>query len=553
MKKFLRGVFNEQPPIPKPKCTWDVNIVLDYFVTLGPNDQLQYLQLAGKCALLLMLATMCRLGDIMQTDLTHMKRINNGVEFHLSKPTKTFSIFNYSRANNLQKLTVMKGNVDQKICPIACLESYIERTKPFRRNSNCNALFIVIGINPHKASNLTVGRWVKNAIKDSGIAGYSSHSARSSSSSFLALLGMGITDLVGRVGWGSESTFVKTYLKPIFNSPGLNHGRTLPHSAVIKPATKPTSSAGIKHANKNSAKHFELPKDRHNYKSIWSSTAPRLVSNNSRRFKRIRQKHIHTCTSSDPSFANRKVAEPEPANVKKGKSVTFSSTAKFIKPASNGGNCKNPVDTTPAPGYPSKIVLTRKRTSKNGIVSPPKWILVSKNKEKLNAKNKSEHSKGKNSVKQLLDESDTISVTSPKCIESDSDQLSVMDIGVDEIKEVIQNSPPPKMFDDEDFGDISSDKIANMIGSQPSTQITHDVLNTPLFENHGLSTVNTTELNSILGKSQFCGQSFTGGGDMPNTENSFDSNKSKITTPRKTLANFLRGRSSGSFGRQLAA
>ena len=49
LAKFLKASFNEQPPVPRSQpFALDVNIVLEYFLKLGPNKFLPCITLAGK-------------------------------------------------------------------------------------------------------------------------------------------------------------------------------------------------------------------------------------------------------------------------------------------------------------------------------------------------------------------------------------------------------------------------------------------------------------------------------------------------------------------------
>ena len=93
IKQFLRGVFNTNPPVrQRPQLvTWNVDVVLDYLSGAGDNDAIPLNNLAGKACMLIMLSTMCRMGDAFQLDTREMARTEEYISFRLSHPTKTFT------------------------------------------------------------------------------------------------------------------------------------------------------------------------------------------------------------------------------------------------------------------------------------------------------------------------------------------------------------------------------------------------------------------------------------------------------------------------------
>ncbi len=74
-----------------------------------------------------------------------------------------------------------KYDVDADVCPYACLEEYLLRTKPARTDD----YLLVSFIKPHKAVGAqTVARWIKSVLKDAGIdiAIFKPHSSRHAAS-----------------------------------------------------------------------------------------------------------------------------------------------------------------------------------------------------------------------------------------------------------------------------------------------------------------------------------------------------------------------------------
>ena len=96
----MAAALNTNPPhIRRQSSTWDVNILLDYFVKLGPNSKIEKINiLAGKLVLQLLLTQMCRSGEVAQLQLSSMRLLQGAVQFQLMKPTKTYSVQNASAA-----------------------------------------------------------------------------------------------------------------------------------------------------------------------------------------------------------------------------------------------------------------------------------------------------------------------------------------------------------------------------------------------------------------------------------------------------------------------
>lgn len=52
---LMKGVYNSRPPKPRYSVTWDVDVVVKYLMSLGPNSSLSLRQLSQKLALLMAL------------------------------------------------------------------------------------------------------------------------------------------------------------------------------------------------------------------------------------------------------------------------------------------------------------------------------------------------------------------------------------------------------------------------------------------------------------------------------------------------------------------
>ena len=217
LDKYVKASFNTNPPkVRKQSHTWDVNILLDHFVKMGPNTGILTNKLVGKLALQLLLTQMCRSGEIAMLKLSCMRLLKGGVKFDLPKLTKTFTAKSSNKlsCSRLQCMKILPYRANPLLCPLTTLLCYIERTK-FRRG-NVDELFVLVTQQqPKHASQTTINRWAKNIMRDAGLESFSIHSTWGASSTSAFLMGLPIDQIVSRVGWLRSSTFVRHYLKPL--------------------------------------------------------------------------------------------------------------------------------------------------------------------------------------------------------------------------------------------------------------------------------------------------------------------------------------------------
>ena len=202
--KFMRGIFKLNPPKPKNVTTWDVKPVLD-ILRIKVNDQISLKELTLKCIMLLALSTGQRAQTLAALDLNNLERRgdNRNIVFTFDKVLKT------SRPGVHQFVEICEFLEESSICPLTCLENYIERTKELRMSSN---LFISFQ-KPHKAvTTQTISRWLSILLNEAGLSRkkFTSHSTRMASSS-KAFHYTDINSVLKTVGWTREATFGKFY------------------------------------------------------------------------------------------------------------------------------------------------------------------------------------------------------------------------------------------------------------------------------------------------------------------------------------------------------
>ena len=217
LERFVAATFNFRPPkIAKGDLTWDVNVLLDHFIRMGPNEKISELNtLGGKLALQILISQMCRTNEVAQLRLSTMKYVQNAVEFELLENTKTVRPnMSSAQVRNLQRMKIKEFQGHPLLCPLRTLLHYIERTRS--RRGHVDKLFVLVTTQiPRGASRETIVRWGKDIMKNSGLESYSVASSRSAASSSVMLMGMRLDTIINRVGWLRATTFVKYYLKPI--------------------------------------------------------------------------------------------------------------------------------------------------------------------------------------------------------------------------------------------------------------------------------------------------------------------------------------------------
>lgn len=241
---LMKGVYNEKPPEPRYTNTWDPSVVLTHLdVSASAQGSLSILQLARKTTTLLALTSLSRCADLAAIQLHSISFSEGGVKFVLSCPRKA------QHSGPLHVLSVGAWHQKPAICPVACMRNYMDRTAPLRNDSNSESLFI--GSNkPHKpVSSSTIGRWIKEQLKEASIdtSVFSAHSARGAAASKAMNRGVPIQSILNLGHWSRESTFARFYKRTVPENTDLV-GASILHSPEVSrerqiQPNSPTSSS----------------------------------------------------------------------------------------------------------------------------------------------------------------------------------------------------------------------------------------------------------------------------------------------------------------------
>ena len=86
--RFLMGVFNLRPPVPRCREVWDVSIVLRFLKTLSPVASLSLKKVSLKLVMLLRFATAQRGQTLHLLDISLTSTYDSSIVFTFSKPLK---------------------------------------------------------------------------------------------------------------------------------------------------------------------------------------------------------------------------------------------------------------------------------------------------------------------------------------------------------------------------------------------------------------------------------------------------------------------------------
>lgn len=212
VKRFMKGVFELKPPLPRYKFIWDVSIVLNFLSNYFPNENLPLNVLTYKCVMLLALASMQRVQTLSSINISDIYFTNDSVVIPIFELLKQF------RPRNNKLIVKLNYYPDcPEICPGLTLKHYLKRTKDIRGLSN--KLFISFQ-KPFKAVGVsTLSRWIKRVMSESGIDTdyFKAHSTRAAASSCAHNSDMPIDEIISIAGWSNARTFQLFYNKVVAN------------------------------------------------------------------------------------------------------------------------------------------------------------------------------------------------------------------------------------------------------------------------------------------------------------------------------------------------
>ena len=205
----MKGFINKRPRKFKDVKKWSVDKVLKTIQDWGPNWNLEPKYITWKLAMLFALTGSNRVSELSYLDVNNMRKLPDGIEFQLSKPKKN------------RKAKILPGiafypchNENPNLCPIKCLEAYLERTKKLRQEDTIVNLFRGI-VKPHKnVKPCLISRWITNTIKEAGfeVTRQVGHSAGGKSASKAKMNKIALIDIMKAAEWKKSKYIYQTLL-----------------------------------------------------------------------------------------------------------------------------------------------------------------------------------------------------------------------------------------------------------------------------------------------------------------------------------------------------
>ena len=157
--RYMKGVYNSNPSLPKPSFTRDAGAVVKYLSSVTPNS---LLDISRKLASLLAILCGQRGREILSVmDIRNTTIEENFLIIQIGDRLKTTDIkFHVGEI----KVPVYEN---ASVCPVKLFKQYIDVIKSLRGSTTC--LFITTSKPDRPASKDTLARWIKSVLHDAGI------------------------------------------------------------------------------------------------------------------------------------------------------------------------------------------------------------------------------------------------------------------------------------------------------------------------------------------------------------------------------------------------
>lgn len=202
INRFLKGIFNRAPPLPRYQFTWDVSIVLRFLSTLYPLNTLSLKLLTFKTVALVALATAARAQTLVSMDVGFMKHSDDKLTFCFPNLLKT------SRKGKAYVI-ILEPFTDKRICVFSTVLFYIDKLKDQRRSSKLFVSYVTY----EQVTTSTIARWLKTVLDLAGIDTtlFKAHSFRSAAVSAASHRGCSLANVLNTADWKSAGNFYKFY------------------------------------------------------------------------------------------------------------------------------------------------------------------------------------------------------------------------------------------------------------------------------------------------------------------------------------------------------
>ena len=213
VRRFLKGVFNLRPSLPRYVFTWNPETVLKHLDV--DSSKLNILELSRKVVFLVALLSGQRLSTIANLKYSDVKI--NGSTISIA-----VGVVKQTRPGFSQKpISFQKFSEKPHLCVFTQLQQYLDRTKCFRAENQ--SLFLTTVKPIHAASINTLSNWVRFILNRCNLSQFSPHSLRGAGTSAAhRSCNFPVDAILSAAGWTQESTFQKFYARPIVDNTSLD-------------------------------------------------------------------------------------------------------------------------------------------------------------------------------------------------------------------------------------------------------------------------------------------------------------------------------------------
>ncbi|XP_074661124.1 uncharacterized protein LOC141913859 [Tubulanus polymorphus] len=214
VSRFMRGIFNLRPALPRNRVIWSVEPVLNFLKGLSPAVSLSLKDLTLKLVLLLALLTGQSLYLI---DLRNITLTTNKLKIRFG------DLLKQSRPRFHQAEITFKAYVpDRRLCIVNYCKVNLNRKEKLRGDTT---QFFISYVKPHgPISRDTLSRWIRVMLTRAGVDMniFTPHSTRSAATTAAERNNAPIQSTLKTAGWSNLSVFRKYYRKPVPDESNFN-------------------------------------------------------------------------------------------------------------------------------------------------------------------------------------------------------------------------------------------------------------------------------------------------------------------------------------------
>lgn len=212
--RFMKGVFNLRPPLPRYAATWDVQPVLRRLQSMHPLHTLSLKDLSLKLVMLMALTQAAR---VQTLHLLTIKGVCIEQDFFMVPLSG--NIKQCRPQFNVRVIKFLAYTKDASLCVCETLRQYLDRTRELRQGMGQESYSLFLSfIKPHKAvTRDTIARWIRKMLDMSGVdtTTFKAGSVRAAAASKAKALAVPINCIMAKAGWTRASTFAKFYDKHV--------------------------------------------------------------------------------------------------------------------------------------------------------------------------------------------------------------------------------------------------------------------------------------------------------------------------------------------------